>query len=680
MTRTKTTVVTQKKTQARPTLQPPAASSDTSEAPVDVRRREGDDEETKQDGITAENNPGDDHEERGDPPHEVREQTRDNGSSNVGTAVPMTALTAALQQMAATMARMDARLDQLSTPTTTTTGSGTATSTTTAAPAQTISATSPGARQRSSTAAPSRRVVYQLRENDGSGGDSSGNDESPSSSDGDDDDASSSDDDDERQRERRQPVTLPRDRDFHRNRRRTIRDLDLPTLLPTPQTSVTTWIARVNLALEGARLSGRGDWTDHELYYILGNKLQDSAAHWWVQLDRKLRDGERTWARLKSSLLRRYGERPDKAMAEWRVGQRRMMPGETYADFAAALRDFCGNNRIKERVLLAQFYRSQDRTTRLLVKQRPKPTTPEEAVAKATEINDPIDNVAQGMENIGQAFVNAPDSYIVPGSGTTGHMTLIPGVGSTDIAEEEKLACFTNSRGVYNKYTSLWEAPKGRTWDGHMWAPLARKRAASTVVPTMAKRTATTKTGRKDKVNMATGRDDREEESEDDQAAGAPYSPPPAKKSKLTARHSKATVRQAKGTSTAQTTTDAARGSRTFAEVKCCGCNQLGHMARECPDDEARTLQRRVLGQAEARAEAAGKWRSSGVGGSRRSTEPGPPQQPVRKMRNDNMVRETDGTAALVTAIGGDGKPKVDGIEESRDESMAVVRWAVAPM
>ncbi|GMF42572.1 unnamed protein product [Phytophthora fragariaefolia] len=307
-------------------------------------------------------------------------------------------------------------------------------------------------------------------------------------------------------------------------------------------------------------------------------------------------------------------------MAEWRVGQRRMMPGETYTDFAAALRDLCGSNRIKERVLLAQFYRSLDRTTRLLVKQRPKPTTLEEAVEKATEINDPIDNVAQGMENIGQAFVTAPDSYIVPASGTTGHMALIPGV-----------------------------APKGRVWNGHLWAPLARKRAASTAVPTMAKRTVTTKTDRKAKVNMATGRDDHEEESEDDQAAGAPYSPPPAKKSKLTVRHSKATVRQAKGTSTART-------------------------QREAPECSPRSS----VTRAEARAEAAGKRRSSGVGGSRRPTEPGTPQQPVRKMRNDSMVHETDGTTASMTAVGGDGEPKVDENEGSRDESMAVVRRAVA--
>ncbi|GMF28778.1 unnamed protein product [Phytophthora fragariaefolia] len=160
------------------------------------------------------------------------------------------------------------------------------------------------------------------------------------------------------------------------------------------------------------------------------------------------------------SLLTRYGERPDKSTAEWRVTQQRMMPGETYADFPAALRDLCGNNRIKARMLQSQFYRSLDRTTRLLVMQKPRPSTLEEAVDKATEINDLFDNVEQGMENIGQAFVTAPDAYVVPASGTTGHMAIIPGVGSTDVAEDEKLTLFTNSRGVYNNYTGLWEAPK----------------------------------------------------------------------------------------------------------------------------------------------------------------------------------------------------------------------------
>ncbi|EGZ21245.1 hypothetical protein PHYSODRAFT_285574, partial [Phytophthora sojae] len=215
---------------------------------------------------------------------------------------PVAALTAALQQMATTMARIDARLDQLST-----TVANPAPSPAPAdADTQTVGTTNPPTQQAPPPAAPrdpppaatARQVAYQPRDGNDDGDDSDDHDDDGSSSSSDDDDESDDGHDGGGRRERRQPVTRPGDRDFHRNRRRAIRDLDLPTFLPTPLTSVTTWIARVDLALEGARLSGRGEWTDQELYYILGNKLQDSAARWWVQLDRKLRDRERTWTKL----------------------------------------------------------------------------------------------------------------------------------------------------------------------------------------------------------------------------------------------------------------------------------------------------------------------------------------------------------------------------------------------
>ncbi|KAE9156543.1 hypothetical protein PF002_g33592 [Phytophthora fragariae] len=120
---------------------------------------------------------------------------------------------------------------------------------------------------------------------------------------------------------------------------------------------VETWIAKVDLAVEGARISGRGEWTDEELYYIVGNKLQDDAAKFWVQMNKELTGTDRTWSHLKAAMVRRYGERPDLAAAEWRVMQRKMYPGETFADFASGLRDAAGQNRVREETLLGQFYR-----------------------------------------------------------------------------------------------------------------------------------------------------------------------------------------------------------------------------------------------------------------------------------------------------------------------------------
>ncbi|GMF36876.1 unnamed protein product [Phytophthora fragariaefolia] len=85
-----------------------------------------------------------------------------------------------------------------------------------------------------------------------------------------------------------------------------------------PWDSISTWIANVDLAVQGARISGRGDWTDEEVYFVVGNKLQDNAAGWWVQMDQELPMAEKTWTHLKAALIRRYEESPDQAMAEWR--------------------------------------------------------------------------------------------------------------------------------------------------------------------------------------------------------------------------------------------------------------------------------------------------------------------------------------------------------------------------
>jgi hypothetical protein len=209
-------------------------------------------------------------------------------------------------------------------------------------------------------------------------------------------------------------------------------------------------------------------------------------------MNRKLQQREGTWTTLKKALLQRYGERLDMSAAEWRVNQRRMIPGETYANFAAGLRDAAGRNLVEERVLLAQFYRCLSITVGQLVRQR-NPATVEEAVDAAMEIDDTNSNVAQGMQNIGQPWATAPNPCLVPMAGTTGQTLVIPGIGGTGFLLEafatpmglasarddgggtSHLALFTNPHGIFNTYSGTWEVPPGRSWNGKFWGETAKK-------------------------------------------------------------------------------------------------------------------------------------------------------------------------------------------------------------
>ncbi|GMF32679.1 unnamed protein product [Phytophthora fragariaefolia] len=378
-------------------------------------------------------------------------------AASAGPAAERMDLTSAIQQMMTTMRQLEQRVEGMEvaqTPAMRTAPD--------AAPTATPKAASPtraGLEARTTAATGTVRPRRARRSPSPSGSDDS-NDDS------DDGDSSDSSEGDQERRDRRRRRGRPRGtgagyRRSRRPRRRTkknVKDIELMPFKPSPTgVRAEIWIAKVDLAVEGARISGRVEWTDEELYYIVGNKLQEDAAKFWVQMNKELTRTEKTWSRLKAAMVRRYGERPDLAAAEWRVMQRRMYPGETFADFASGLRDASDQNRVREETLLGQFYRCLEKTTR----QLPWAVS---AVPGAVQMD-----------------------------GTTGPVTVVPGLeGEAGVRtaawaehgqEMEGVAYFTNPQGVFNKTSGVWAVPRDRVWNGRYWALAKRERPRLTAVP-----------------------------------------------------------------------------------------------------------------------------------------------------------------------------------------------------
>lgn len=451
---------------------------------------------------------------------------------------------------------------------------------------------------------------------------------------------------------------------------RRMKDLEIGPYIPSPKLAVSTWIDMVDMRLEGAERSRRGGWTDEDLYFILGNKLKESAAEWHVDLHRQLaRRGERnkmTWTHLKRQLLHRFGERLNRAQAEERVRKRFKSTAEGYMTYASQLRRLVGRNRVREQVLLDQFYKQLSPGVLESVRRKqPLPSTVEGAARRAARY-DPNEakRVATAMRRLGQRWEEAPSTY--RNEYGAGHVPVIPGVGAyqTEAIQQrveelagndervggEELPVITNQGGVFNPVTALWEVPPNFEYTAGAWAPKKRLRkdgAVSSMHPT--RRRDESRPPKRAKVSTAVVKSRRlaaSTEEGDDSASGScndTDETPTTKAPNLASRRPQSS-RSRRASTKSRTAKQAAMiqqavaaalqvkdrapdcverdpvkcftcgeeghmsGScpRRSSELRCFACQGLGHYARDCPDSERKARNDQYLrtrGRQDARGE-----------------------------------------------------------------------------
>jgi len=434
------------------------------------------------------------------------------------------------------------------------------------------------------------------------------------------------------------------DRDGQRVRRptpgeldRRMKDLEISSYVPSPSMAVSTWIDMVNMRLQGAESSQRGGWTDKDLYFILGNKLKESAAEWHVELHRQLErrghEHRMTWTYLKKQLLLRFGERLNRAQAEGRVRERFKFDAEGYMTYASQLRRLVGRNHVREQTLLDQFYKQLSPGVLESVKRkRPLPKTVEGAARRASRY-DPYEGerVAAAMRRLGQRWSETPPAYRTNRGEDS--IPLIPGVSArqaeairqrvdeiadgSETVEGEKLPVITNQGGVFNPITALWEVPPNFEYSGGAWAPRkrsqhqSRKRSNSSARSDEGKRRreeGDRRSVKRAKVSKAAGKQEREEASSSDMedSEEGELVESVARRAGKTARHGTVAARtQLARPSKALSSSDADRQSTLIQQAvaaalrekeneraasesvrrgwKCFTCGEEGHLAGSCP-------------------------------------------------------------------------------------------------
>jgi len=280
-------------------------------------------------------------------------------------------------------------------------------------------------------------------------------------------------------------------------KRRLLRDMDIPDYVPSPDMPVETWIGAVEGVLEELseiERDGGPSYRPRQLFSALGSKVKTPGGiRWFNNLRVTLTDQEKTPRDLFSKLRERFGRPDNDVRVRIRLSTTRWQPGERYHDYAGQLRRVAEASRVDDAEIMEYFLEGIDVNTRNIVKLR-SPRTLSDAARLATEFGVEEWNVALGMQLLGrdwpapshpEPMIAAAANAAVASSGvgtaaaaaangtdgsagSTGHNfhfgQPLFGPGPTD-------PVLSNPNGVYNYWTGRYESPPNRTYRGGLWVP-----------------------------------------------------------------------------------------------------------------------------------------------------------------------------------------------------------------
>jgi len=146
-----------------------------------------------------------------------------------------------------------------------------------------------------------------------------------------------------------QRVRTPREKGFR------AKNLRIPEFNSEGSMAVEHWLNAIDRAVQADECELDAPWPQRPLYFAVGASLRGNAATWFLDHNARISNAERTFERLSELLRAQYGSRETLESVTARLNRRSQEPGETFADYAVALRKLADKVHVPTATLVHSF-------------------------------------------------------------------------------------------------------------------------------------------------------------------------------------------------------------------------------------------------------------------------------------------------------------------------------------